>query len=110
MKPTVIGLTSWPNPRDGVLTRREPAPTTFAAPANMLRREIESDIVISLAGCNKPRRHRASPHSIERRRVSTLSAARTVFAQNARGPIGQEATRTKARIIVLHLQRPPLCR
>src|SRR5215472_2197541 len=59
MKPTVIGLTSWPNSRDGVLTRREPAPTTFAAPASMLRREIESDIVISL--CNKRRRHPTSP-------------------------------------------------
>src|SRR5262245_22687274 len=49
MKPTVIGLTSWPNTREGVLTkRREPAPTTFAAPANILRREMESNIVISL--------------------------------------------------------------
>src|SRR2546423_10961184 len=50
MKPTVIGLTSWPNTREGVLTRRrEPAPTAFAAPASILRREMESNIAISLS-------------------------------------------------------------
>jgi hypothetical protein len=42
----VIGLTAWPSTR--VLNRSEPAPTAFAAPTNMLRREIELDIVISL--------------------------------------------------------------
>src|SRR5215475_7065492 len=88
MKPTVIGLTSWPNIREGVLTISVPAPT-LAAPVNRLRREIESDIVISLCRLQQsaasPVRFRQGvpQHPLHRRTMPCLSLFRTRNAEPA---------------------------